>query len=61
MGIRDRGNMPGARRRVRAGYAEPLGLAQLAGQAGMDVPSFHGHFKAIAQTSPMQDLKCTRL
>ena len=55
------GNIARALRRIHAQYAEPLELAQLAGEAGMSVPSFHSHFKAITQTSPMQYLKCTRL
>ena len=33
---------------------------QLADEAGMSVPSFHSHFKAIT-VSPMQYLKSTRL
>lgn len=52
------GNIARALRRIHAQYAEPLELAQLAGEAGMSVPSFHSHFKAITQTSPMQYLKC---
>lgn len=55
------GNIARALRRIHAQYAEPLELAQLAGEAGMSVPSFHSHFKAITQTSPMQYLKCIRL
>src|SRR6201996_2221907 len=34
---------------------------QLAEQAGMSIPSFHSHFKAITQVSPMQYVKSTRL
>jgi len=34
---------------------------QLAQEAGMSVPSFHSHFKAITQVSPMQYVKSTRL
>ncbi len=52
------GSIARALRRIHAQYAEPLELAQLAGEAGMSVPSFHSHFKAITQTSPMQYLKC---
>ena len=33
----------------------------LADEAGMSVPSFHSHFKAITQVSPMQYVKSTRL
>ena len=46
---------------IHAGYAEPLDVAQLAEEAGMSVPSFHSHFKAITQVSPMQYVKATRL
>jgi len=48
-------------RRIHAGYAEPLDVAQLADEADMSVPSFHSHFKAITQVSPMQYVKSTRL
>lgn len=55
------GKIGRALRRIHAGYAEALDLAGLAGEAGMSIPSFHSHFKAITQTSPMQYLKSTRL
>jgi len=55
------GKIGRALRRIHAGYAETLDLAGLAGEAGMSIPSFHSHFKAITQTSPMQYLKSTRL
>jgi AraC-like DNA-binding protein len=48
-------------RRIHAGYAEPLKLPELAGEAGMSIAAFHHHFRAITQTSPMQYLKSTRL
>ncbi|WP_186140641.1 AraC family transcriptional regulator [Burkholderia gladioli] len=48
-------------RLIHAAYAQPLDVAQLAGEAGMSTPSFHSHFKAITQVSPMQYLKSTRL
>jgi AraC-like DNA-binding protein len=48
-------------RLIHAGYAQSLDVAQLAEEAGMSVPSFHSHFKAITQVSPMQYLKSTRL
>lgn len=48
-------------RLIHAEYAQPLDVSQLAGEAGMSVPSFHSHFKAITQVSPMQYLKSTRL
>ena len=48
-------------RLIHAGYAAPLDVAQLAEEAGMSIPSFHSHFKAITQVSPMQYVKTTRL
>jgi AraC-like DNA-binding protein len=55
------GKIGRALRRIHAAYAEALDLAQLAREAGMSIPAFHSHFKAITQTSPMQYLKSTRL
>ncbi|WP_426077688.1 AraC family transcriptional regulator N-terminal domain-containing protein [Janthinobacterium sp. PSPC3-1] len=55
------GRIGRALRRIHAAYAEALDLAQLAREAGMSIPAFHHHFKAITQTSPMQYLKSTRL
>jgi AraC-like DNA-binding protein len=55
------GKIGRALRRIHAGYAQPLTLSELAREAGMSTPSFHSHFKAITQTSPMQYLKSTRL
>ncbi|VVE61787.1 AraC family transcriptional regulator [Pandoraea captiosa] len=46
---------------IHAAYAKPLDVTQLAEAAGMSVPSFHSHFKAITHVSPMQYLKSTRL
>jgi AraC-like DNA-binding protein len=48
-------------RLIHAGYAQRLDVTQLAEEAGMSVPSFHSHFKAVTQVSPMQYLKSTRL
>jgi AraC-like DNA-binding protein len=48
-------------RLIHAGYAQCLDVTQLAEEAGMSVPSFHSHFKAITQVSPMQYVKSTRL
>ncbi|SAI73810.1 AraC family transcriptional regulator [Bordetella ansorpii] len=55
------GRIGRALRRIHAGYAQPLDVALLAEEAGMSVPSFHSHFKAITQVSPMQYVKSTRL
>src|SRR3546814_3355069 len=48
-------------RLIHAGYAQPLDVTQLAEEAGMSIPSFHSHFKAVTQVSPMQYVKSTRL
>jgi hypothetical protein len=42
---------------IHADYAQALDVTQLAAEAGMSVPSFHSHFKAITQASPMQYLE----
>lgn len=55
------GRIGRALRRIHAGYTEALDLTQLAREAGMSIPAFHSHFKAITQASPMQYLKSTRL
>lgn len=55
------GKIGNALRRIHAGFGEALTLAELAAAAGMSIPSFHTHFKAITQTSPMQYVKSTRL
>jgi AraC-like DNA-binding protein len=48
-------------RLIHTGYARSLDVTQLAEEAGMSVPSFHSHFKAITHVSPMQYVKSTRL
>ena len=55
------GKIGKALRRIHAGYAGPLDLTGLAQEAGMSVPTFHSHFKAVTRTSPMQYVKSTRL
>lgn len=55
------GKIGRALERIHATYAEPLDLPVLASEAGMSVPTFHSHFKAITSTSPMQYVKSTRL
>lgn len=55
------GKVGHALRRIHADYAGKLDLPLLAREAGMSVPTFHSHFKAITRTSPMQYLKTTRL
>ncbi|HBS5980008.1 AraC family transcriptional regulator [Klebsiella variicola] len=46
---------------IHATYAESLTLNQLAMKAGMSVPTFHTHFKAITKMPPMQYVKSVRL
>ncbi|GIH17743.1 AraC family transcriptional regulator [Rugosimonospora africana] len=48
-------------RRIRAGYAEPLRIEDLAKVAGMSVTSFHRHFRAVTAMSPLQFQKRIRL
>ncbi|MDR5755100.1 MULTISPECIES: AraC family transcriptional regulator [unclassified Caballeronia] len=48
-------------RLIHASYAQPLDVRRLADEAGMSIPSFHSHFKAITQVSPIQYVKSTRL
>ncbi|WP_418904925.1 AraC family transcriptional regulator [Achromobacter spanius] len=48
-------------RLIHAEYARPLDVTRLADEAGMSIPSFHSHFKAVTQVSPMQYVKSTRL
>jgi len=55
------GKIGKALRRIHADHAQRLDLRLLAREAGMSVPSFHAHFKAVTQTSPMQYLKSIRL
>ncbi|MDE1183491.1 AraC family transcriptional regulator [Paraburkholderia sp.] len=55
------GRIARAIRKIHQCFGEPLDVEQLALEANMSVPSFHTHFKAVTQTSPMQYLKSTRL
>lgn len=48
-------------RRIHLDYARPLDVASLAQEAGLSVPAFHAHFKAVAATSPIQYIKSLRL
>jgi AraC-like DNA-binding protein len=48
-------------RLIHARYAQSLDVRQLADAAGMSIPSFHSHFKAMTHVSPMQYVKSTRL
>lgn len=55
------GKVARALRCIHASYSADLDVEQLARRAGMSVPTFHAHFKAVTHTSPMQYLKSTRL
>ncbi|QIT28584.1 AraC family transcriptional regulator [Raoultella terrigena] len=55
------GKVAKAIRKIHAQYAESLDVSALAKEVGMSVPTFHSHFKAVTNTSPMQYLKSTRL
>lgn len=55
------GKIGKALRRIHLAYDQPLNLTQLAKEADMSVPTFHSHFRAVTQTSPMQYVKSTRL
>lgn len=46
---------------LRADYARPLPVDELAEVAGMSVSSFHAHFKAVTSLSPLQFQKRLRL
>jgi AraC-like DNA-binding protein len=50
-----------ALRRIHASFNDDLDVEQLARDAGMSVPTFHTHFKAVTGTSPLQYLKSIRL
>ncbi len=55
------GRIARAIHRIHASFNQELNVAQLAGEAGMSVPTFHSHFKSVTHTSPMQYLKSIRL
>ena len=55
------GRIAKALRRIHADYAGELDVGKLASEANMSVPTFHVHFKAVTQCSPIQYLKSARL
>lgn len=55
------GRIARALRRIHNDYGQSLDVATLAGEAGLSVPAFHAHFKAVAATSPIQYIKSVRL
>nr|WP_210280678.1 AraC family transcriptional regulator [Phyllobacterium endophyticum] len=46
---------------LRENYSSEISIADLAREAGMSVPSYHVHFKALTGSSPMQYVKAMRL
>lgn len=48
-------------RRIHSDYAQSLDVASLAREAGLSVPAFHVHFRAVTATSPIQYIKSVRL
>jgi AraC-like DNA-binding protein len=47
--------------RLRETYSLEISVTALAQEAGMSVPSYHAHFKALTGSSPMQYVKAMRL
>lgn len=47
--------------RLRENYASGISVAALASAAGMSVPSYHVHFKALTGSTPIQYVKAIRL
>ncbi len=47
--------------RIHTTFGARLGVPALARDAGMSVPTFHSHFRAVTGSSPMQYLKSVRL
>lgn len=48
-------------KRLKADFAKPLRVEDLAEQANMSASSFHRHFKAVTSMSPLQYQKQLRL
>ena len=46
---------------LRETYSSEISVAALASEAGMSVPSYHVHFKALTGSSPIQYVKAMRL
>ncbi|KPF96976.1 AraC family transcriptional regulator [Rhodopseudomonas sp. AAP120] len=47
--------------RLRESYGSNITVAALANEAGMSIPSYHVHFKALTGSSPIQYVKSMRL
>jgi AraC-like DNA-binding protein len=50
-----------ALRRIHSDFADAIDIRTLSNTSGMSVPTFHRHFKAVTQTTPIQYLKSARL
>ncbi|MGD8204335.1 AraC family transcriptional regulator [Pantoea sp. FN0305] len=55
------GRIARALNHIHQQWQSPLNVPMLAEKAGMSVPRFHIHFKAITHTSPIQYIKSVRL
>ena len=55
------GKIVGSLTRLRETYNSEISVAALAREAGMSVPSYHVHFKALTGSSPIQYVKAMRL
>ncbi|MGY5775812.1 AraC family transcriptional regulator [Rhizobium sp. LEGMi135b] len=55
------GKIVGSLARLRETYSSEISVAELAREAGMSVPSYHVHFKALTGSSPIQYVKAMRL
>ncbi len=63
LGVADSYNsrINGVTKYLRQHYSKPISVAEMAAMANMSVPSFHRHFKAVTQMSPVQFQKQIRL
>jgi len=55
------GRISQALNHIHQQWKSPLNVPLLAAKAGMSVPRFHHHFKAVTHTSPIQYIKSVRL
>jgi AraC-like DNA-binding protein len=55
------GRIAKAVRRIHTTFGDRLTIDRLAREAGMSIPTFHTHFRAVTHSSPMQYLKSVRL
>lgn len=54
-------NIAKATKIIRDGYKETLSIPDIAQSIGMSISSFHQHFKAITESTPLQYQKDLRL